>query len=156
MEQVEHDHPGVIARPPLIYLAALAVGLVPEFLWPSDMLSVPRRLVLGLFFIASGASLMGLAIREFKKAETHFRTDRPVTAIITTGPFRITRNPIYIALSLIYVGIAVGLDSLWVLAMLVPVLIVIRYGVIAREERYLESKFGDGYRSYKSSVRRWL
>lgn len=153
---MEHDHPGVIARPPLIYLAALAVGLVLEFLWPQGFLALAYRLPVALVLAAAGAGLGRLAFREFKRAGTHYRTDKPVTAIITTGPFRFTRNPLYIALALIYLGIAVALGSLWVLAMLIPVLIVIRYGVIAREERYLEKKFGDGYRGYKSSVRRWL
>jgi protein-S-isoprenylcysteine O-methyltransferase Ste14 len=154
--ELEHDRPGVIARPPLIYVSALVVGFVLEFLWPQGFFALAYRLPLGLALVAAGAGVGRFAFREFKKAGTHYRTDRPATVIITTGPFRFTRNPLYISLSLIYLGIAVAVGSLWTLAMLIPVLIVIRYGVIAREEQYLEKKFGDGYRSYKSAVRRWL
>jgi protein-S-isoprenylcysteine O-methyltransferase Ste14 len=75
---------------------------------------------------------------------------------VTGGPFRFTRNPIYLGMFLGLIGLAIAFDSLWVLAMLVPFALVIRYGVVAREESYLERKFGDVYLAYKSGVRRWL
>ena len=80
----------------------------------------------------------------------------PTTAIVEAGPYRFTRNPIYLGMFLGLVGLAIGFDSLWLLATLVPFALVIRYGVVAREEAYLERKFGDAYRHYRTRVRRWL
>lgn len=148
------DNAGVIAPPPLIYLAGLAVGLildrtVPlpiEFAWPAA----------GIVVAVSGVVLMAWGIREFRRAGTHFRPDKPSTRVIAAGPFRFTRNPLYVSMTLMYGGIAVGLGSPWAMALLVPVLAVIRYGVIAREERYLERKFGVEYLAFKNSVRRWI
>ncbi len=73
-----------------------------------------------------------------------------------SGPYRFTRNPIYLGMTIIFTGIAIAADSIWVLALLVPVLVIMNIGVIMREERYLEGKFGEDYRQYKASVRRWL
>jgi protein-S-isoprenylcysteine O-methyltransferase Ste14 len=75
---------------------------------------------------------------------------------VATGPFRFSRNPLYVALTLIYVGLALLTNALWVLVLIVPVLLLMHYGVVRREERYLEAKFGDAYRAYRSSVRRYL
>ena len=157
----EKDHPGVVARPPLIYLAALAIGIAFEAAWPRGLGAsaggwLLAQLTLGLAGMVAGAVLMRLGIREFRKAGTDFRPTEPTTRIITTGPFRFSRNPLYVSLTLIYLGIALAIDSAWVLAMVVPALIVMRYGVIAREERYLERKFGDTYLSYRNRVRRWI
>ena len=80
----------------------------------------------------------------------------PTTAIVTDGPYRFTRNPIYLGMFLGLVGLAIAFDNLWLLAMLVPFALAIRYGVVAREETYLEGKFGEVYTAYRSRVRRWL
>lgn len=150
------DTPGVIARPPFIYLGGLAVGLVLHWLWPLTLSSSGYRVVAGGLALAAGLALFAAGIRAFNRAETPFKPDRPTERIITTGPFRYTRNPLYVSLTLVYVAIGLFVNSLWVLAVLVPVLAVMRYGVIAREERYLERKFGDEYRTYKARVRRWI
>ncbi len=84
------------------------------------------------------------------------RTHLPTTAIVETGPYRFTRNPIYLGMFLGLVGLAIAFDSLWLLVMLVPFTLAIRYGVVAREEAYLERKFGDAYRQYRARVRRWV
>jgi len=149
----EKDNPGVIAPPPLIYLAGLATGFVLEQFWP---IGVGRSPAAGIIGIAFGAALMALGLREFKMAETDYLPYRPTVRIIQTGPFRFTRNPLYLAMTLIYAGIALAFGSLWAFLLLVPVLAVIHYGVIAREERYLERKFGEDYLTYKRAVRRWL
>jgi protein-S-isoprenylcysteine O-methyltransferase Ste14 len=80
----------------------------------------------------------------------------PTTALVTGGPYRISRNPIYLALTLVYLGLALAWGSLWPVVLLAPLLIVMRYGVIGREERYLEARFGDAYRAYRAAVRRWI
>lgn len=151
------DHPGVIAPPPVIFLGFLALGLGLEWAWPTT-LGIDTRfrigLAAGLFGIAGFLGVTG--IQAFRRAGTNVPPHKPALAIVSDGPFRYSRNPLYLCLSLILAGLALGLDSLWVLVMLAPALIVIRYGVIAREERYLEAKFGDQYLEYKARVRRWL
>jgi protein-S-isoprenylcysteine O-methyltransferase Ste14 len=105
--------------------------------------------------VAAGIATGIVGFLQFRRAGTDVRPDQPTTALVTDGIYRYSRNPLYIAQALIYAGIALAADSLWALALLVPTLIVIRYGVIAREEAYLERKFSDDYRRYKTAVRRW-
>lgn len=154
------DQPGVVAHPPLIYGGFLALGLGLDWTWPWPLtaasFAAAPRLALAALAAALGVLIAIFGIREFRRRGTNFRTDRPSTVIITGGLYRYSRNPLYIALSLIYAGLALALDSAWILALLVAVLAVVRYGVIAREERYLERKFGEEYLGYKRSVRRWL
>ena len=150
------DRPGVIARPPLIYLAFLAAGLGLGYGWPAPFVADAARYSLGGALAALGVALAGLAFRRFRRAGTNVQTWQPSTARVTEGPFRFSRNPIYVALTLIYCAIGVAADSGWVLVLVVPLLAVMRYGVIAAEERYLEAKFGDAYRHYKGRVGRWL
>jgi protein-S-isoprenylcysteine O-methyltransferase Ste14 len=153
---VEKDNPGVIARPPLIYLGALALGLGLHAAAGVPILPGTVARVLGVVLIASAVAIVVAAFRAMARASTSFRTERPTTAIVTDGPFRYTRNPIYVALTLFYLGIGVVLNALWVLLLIVPVIVVMQLGVITREERYLERKFGDEYLRYKARVRRWL
>ena len=150
------DKPAVIAPPPLIFLGFMLLGLGAEVLWPADFLAERLQYLLGSALFSMGGILVAVCITEFRRAGTNFQTHKPTNALITGGPYRISRNPIYIALSLAYLGIAVVADSGWMVAMLVPALAVIHFGVITREEKYLEAKFGDEYRYYKNTVRRWL
>jgi protein-S-isoprenylcysteine O-methyltransferase Ste14 len=153
---VEKDNPGVIARPPLIYLGALAFGLGLHAVSRVPALPGTVARVLGVVLIAGAVAIVVPAFRAMARAGTSFRTERPTTAIVADGPFRYTRNPIYVALTLLYLGIAMVLNALWVLLLIVPVMVLMQLGVIAREERYLERKFGDEYLRYKARVRRWL
>lgn len=150
------DSPGVIAPPPLIYLAGILAGGALELLWrwrlPVDGWGAP----VGLVLIVGGVALFRYAVVSFKRLQTSPKPHKPTTAIVTAGPFRYTRNPIYIGFTLVQLGIALLSRSGWILAALVPVITVVRYGVIAREERYLERKFGDEYLRYRRSVRRWI
>lgn len=150
------DKPDGIVPPPLIFLGFLLLGWGLDFLWPAAFLTARVQYLLGGALFALGGILSAVCISGFRRAGTDFQTDRPASALITGGPYRFSRNPIYIALSLVHLGIAVAADSAWMVAMLVPALGVVRYGVIAREERYLEAKFGDDYRRYLATVRRWL
>lgn len=152
----ETDNAGVIMPPPLIYLGFIVLGGVLYIVVPLRLgLGWPGRGV-GIVLIGLAAGLAFWAIRAFRRAKTNVVPHKPATAIITDGPFRWTRNPLYIGLSLIHAGIALIASSGWILIMLLPALLVTRYGVIAREERYLDAKFGDVYRAYKASVRRWI
>ena len=156
MRQRTKDAPNVIAIPPLIYLAFLAVGLLLDYLFPVPVLPNSVQYAVGFGIIIAPGLVMRFVLREFRKAETQFDPRKPTTAIITTGPYRFSRNPLYVSLTMLYLGIAIAADSVWVLAGLIPTLVVMHYGVILREEEYLEAKFGEQYLRYKNTVRRWL
>ncbi len=156
MAENAKDNPGVIAPPPLIYLGFLALGFGLDYFWPVAVLPVRIQYFAGAGLIILATAIVVPAIRQFHKAGTNFKTHQPALSIISVGPYRFSRNPIYIALSLLYAGIGIAADNLWVLVLLVPLLVVVRIGVIAREERYLEGKFGEAFLRYKAEVRRWL
>ena len=151
------DRPNVVIPPPIAWALAIVVGLGLGWLYPLQFVpaSIPRAWVGGSLF-ALGVALAVWAIVTIRRAGTQFDIRKPTTAIVENGPYRATRNPIYLGMFLGQTGIAIGFDNLWVLAMLAPFYFVIRDGVVAREEAYLERKFGAVYRGYKSRVRRWL
>ena len=150
------DNPGVVAPPPLIYAGALALGLVANKLYPMAFLPRAVSRVLGLPLVFGGLAIGLLGFREMRRAETNVDPYKPATAIVTEGPYRFTRNPLYVGMTLVYSGIT-ALFNAFPAAMLLPLaLAVMRGGVIEREERYLERKFGDEYLAYKARVRRWL
>ena len=150
------DTAGVIAPPPVIYFAFLLIGLGADALWPVAVLPQAPRYAAAAAVIALSLALVISAFRQFRRHKTSFKPHEPSTALITEGPYRYSRNPMYLALSLLYAGLGIAADSPWTLALLAPLLIVMHYGVILREERYLERKFADDYRRYKATVRRWL
>jgi len=118
----------------------------------------PTTLARGIGVVCVLVSLpLALAtLRVLSRARTPVDPMKPTTALVTEGPFRYSRNPIYVALTLLYVGVALLINALWILLLVVPAVLVLRYGVIAREEAYLTRKFGDAYRQYTAQVRRWL
>lgn len=150
------DNPGVIAPPPLIYAGALVAGLLLNR--PRPIPFLPRGLTRapGLSLIAGGFLIGVLGFREMKRAGTNVDPRMPATAIVTAGPYRYTRNPLYVGMTLIYAGVSALANALPAIALLPGVLQVMRRGVIDREERYLEGKFGDEYREYKERVPRWI
>jgi protein-S-isoprenylcysteine O-methyltransferase Ste14 len=150
------DTAGVIARPPLLYLTALAAGVGLGFVWPMPLELGRWSWIAGGALIVLGPAFMAGAMLRFRRAGTNVETWRPTTALVVDGPYRLSRNPIYVALTLAYVGIGLIAGNVWVLALAAPLLAVMRYGVIAREEAYLERKFGASYLAYKAAVRRWL
>jgi protein-S-isoprenylcysteine O-methyltransferase Ste14 len=150
------DNPGVIAPPPLIYAGALAIGLLVNRLHPIAFLPRVLSRVLGWPLIVGGLVIGSLGFREMKRAGTNVDPREPTTAIVTEGPYRFTRNPLYLCLTLVYAGISALANALWAVLLLPGVLAVMRRGVIEREERYLERKFGDEYVNYKARVRRWI
>lgn len=150
---------GVIARPPLLFLGALLLGGVLDRLLPLSFVIPGGDLI--RWTIAGSLILLGLAlavagIRNFSRAGTPVPTNEPTRALVTSGIHGWTRNPIYLGLFLVYVGIGMAAQSAWILVLVLPLAITIRYGVVAREEAYLERRFGDAYRAYKARVRRWL
>jgi protein-S-isoprenylcysteine O-methyltransferase Ste14 len=150
---------GVIARPPLLFLAALLLGLATDRLLPLPFAVADADLVRWIIagsLIVIGLALAAAAIRNFSRAATPVPTNQPVRALVTTGVHAWTRNPIYLGMFLLYGGIGLAARSPWTLILTLPLAITIRYGVVAREEAYLERRFGAAYRAYKARVRRWL
>jgi protein-S-isoprenylcysteine O-methyltransferase Ste14 len=156
MESPKDRTPGVIAPPPLIYLGFLLTGLVLDHFWPVGFLPGSWRGPLSVLLIAIGLVLIALGLHEFMRVGTKVSPHQPSTALATGGIYAYTRNPLYLALTLIYLGIAAATNAIWMLLLVIPLLILIRYGVIAREERYLRVQFGEEYRQYKARVRRWI
>jgi protein-S-isoprenylcysteine O-methyltransferase Ste14 len=150
------DTAGVVAPPPLIFLTGLAVGFGLEALLPGTSLPGILRWVGGGVLVVAGVALLATFNPAFPRRGTAVEPWKPTTAIVTTGPYRLTRNPAYLGMALVYIGIALLAGALWVLVPLPVVLIVIDRMVIALEERYLERKFGREYLDYKDGVRRWV
>lgn len=156
MSEHDRDTAGVIAPPPLIYLAGLASGWVLHKFMPINLLPGRWARLVGGVLSGFALALGGSAFATMHRAKTPPEPWEPTTAIVAHGPFRYTRNPIYLSFTLLYAGISAALNSLTMLLPLPVVLIVVLRGVIEREERYLEQKFGDEYVHYKQRVRRWI
>jgi protein-S-isoprenylcysteine O-methyltransferase Ste14 len=150
------DHAGVKVPPPLIFLSGLLAGFVLEAIAPIDGIDSPWRWIALAVGSVLWVYLDGSAMTRFRRAGTALPPFRPTSAIVTDGPYGFTRNPIYLGMACLYVGLALGFGAIWALILLPAVLVVIRFHVIAREERYLEAKFGDEYLAYKRGTRRWL
>ena len=151
------DTAQVIARPPLLWGLAVVAGFALDWLMPLRFVpaAVPAGW-LGGAVLAIAVALFAWAIATVTRAGSNVPTNKPTTSIVDTGPYRFTRNPIYLGMMLGLAGLAIAFDSFWLLLTLVPFAFVIRYGVVAREEAYLEGKFGERYRRYRIRVRRWL
>ena len=150
---------GLIARPPLLFLAALLSGFVLDRLLglPVPVPGIDRaHWIIGGPLILIGLALAAGGIRNFSRAGTPVRSVESTRALVTTGLHGRTRNPIYLGMFLVYGGIGVAARSPWILILTLPLAITIRWGVIAREEAYLARRFGDAYLDYKARVRRWL
>jgi len=152
----QRDTAGVVAPPPLIYLAGLIIGLVLDALLPQGELPWAVRWILGGALALGGVALLLSFNTAFVRRGTAVEPWKPTTAIVTTGPYRFTRNPAYLGMALLYIGLTLLADAPWALLVLPFVIAVIDRMVIAREERYLERKFGAEYMDYKRTVRRWV
>ena len=147
----------VLIRPPLAWALAVITGFVLGWLEPLEFVPEdwPAGLLGAVVFVLALA-LAVWALDTMTRAGTNVPTNRPTTTIVESGPYRFTRNPIYMGMFVGQIGLGIAFDNLWLPLMLVPFALVIRYGVVAREEAYLERKFGDAYRRYRQRVRRWL
>jgi protein-S-isoprenylcysteine O-methyltransferase Ste14 len=151
----QRETAGVIAPPPVIYLAFLGLGFAFEWLMPGAELPGWAQWI-GAVVIVAGVALMISFELAFKRAGTDVNPYRPSTALASDGPYRFSRNPAYLAMAITYAGITLAAEAPWALVMLAPAMLVIQYGVIAREERYLERLFGEDYLAYKRTTRRWI
>lgn len=153
------DTAGVIAPPPLIALAVVVLGLALDWLMPAYVLTVlltwPERVIIAAILFVVGAALAFPALRGFHAVGTHVEPWKPASALVTEGIFAWLRNPMYVGLTLFLVALSLALASDWILVMTIGFVLVIHFGVVLREERYLEAKFGDAYRQYKARVPRY-
>ena len=156
MQTSQQDNAGVIAPPPFIYLGGLILGMFVQGRLPIPLSRRKRRPFMGALLIGAGFTLGFTAFRTMREAQTPPDPRQPVTTIVTSGPFQISRNPIYLSMALLYSGIALLANALWPMLLLPFVLRIMNRGVIDREEQYLERKFGEKYLVYKHSVHRWL
>lgn len=167
MESRHTDKPGVDSeskpevanlgwvRPPLVYLCSIVAGAVLNLRWPLSF-TVPAGPVIGSTMILTSLLVFLLSIRELRTSGTPVRGNHPTTTIVRTGPYRFSRNPIYLSFFLLQLGISIWISSTWMLVTLVLAAGLVSAIVIPREERYLERRFGPQYLSYRISVRRWL
>jgi protein-S-isoprenylcysteine O-methyltransferase Ste14 len=146
--------PGLL-RPPIVFLSAILLGIVLNRVWPLPFLPSTLAL-LGPLVTLCAVLLFLLSLHEFRTAGTSVRGTERTTTIVRTGPYRFSRNPIYLSFTLLVLGLSVWLNDLWLLVTLVPAVGLIAAVVIPREERFLEGNFHDQYSSYKATVRRWL
>ena len=156
MQDKAQDYAGYIAPPPLLYAGTLLLGLLLHLAFPVKFL--PRKGSRRLGWLMIGASFLfgPPAFRLMRRAGTSVRPDEPTTALVVEGPFLFTRNPIYVSMTLLYAGIATLFNALWAMLLLPILLFIVNRGVIDREERYLERKFGDEYLRYKMRIPRWF
>jgi len=152
------DHAGVIAFPPLIWLTCAVIsGLVQHFIiFPSHMMRDEVALPLGIALAVAALSLLTWAGGVMKLAGTNVNPSQPVLRIVRSGPYRFTRNPMYLGLCLLQVSLAFFLNDWISLLFVIPLALVLHYGVVLREERYLEAKFGEPYLALRREVRRWI
>lgn len=152
----ETDHKRIRFYPPVPYLACLVVGFIAEYFLPTQLFNPGLAQLFGFAFPLLGCVMIFYAVKEFNDAGTSFFHFRPTTKLVQTGIYHLSRNPIYVGLTLIYTGVGVGMNNLWILAFLVVILPLMNWGVVKPEEIFLEEKFGEIYRRYKYQVRRWL
>ena len=162
IEENDPGTPGVIARPPLLLLGALLLGFGLDHLAPlarpipeTGLVHTISATIAGALILI-GVAVFAASLRNFSRAGTPVQGTRPTRTLVTTGIYGWSRNPIYLAMLFFLVGIGLVVRSPWILLLAVPLAVTFRYGVIAREEAYLERRFGDAYRDYKAHVRRWL
>ncbi|MDQ3910644.1 MAG: isoprenylcysteine carboxylmethyltransferase family protein [Actinomycetota bacterium] len=152
----EQDNAGVVAPPPLIYAGPLLLGLLLNRKFEVPFLPRGVARILGWSLLAGGALLVSWFARTMRRADTPMDPREPVSRLVTAGPFRYTRNPAYLGLTMMYAGLSSLANALPSILLLPAVLLVMQRGVIEREERYLEGKFDEEYLLYKARVRRWI
>ncbi|MBX3365290.1 MAG: isoprenylcysteine carboxylmethyltransferase family protein [Phycisphaeraceae bacterium] len=147
---------GVLMPPPLLYLGSILIGIGLEAQWPARWIPSSIGPWVGIVLCVLGAGLFVWAVGSLRAAHTAIATSRASSCVVVTGPYRMTRNPMYLAFTMIHIGLAALTGSAWLLVTALVAFLVVNVGVILREERYLESRFGEAYVKYKQRVDRWL
>jgi protein-S-isoprenylcysteine O-methyltransferase Ste14 len=153
----DNDNPGVIAFPPLIWLVNAAISALVHFFWVRlPIMNYRASLVCGIVLVILAPMLALSAVLTMKKGGTNVNPAKPALTIVRGGPYRFTRNPMYLALCLLQVALGFFLNDWITLFFVVPLALIMHYGVILREERYLTEKFGEPYLQLKREARRWI
>jgi len=159
-ESLNNESPGVIFPPPLILLIFLASGALLQFIFPLALLTPfsigSLQFLAGLVIILSGIGLAFWGVRTFSKAGTNVATHQAALLVVVDGPYKFTRNPMYMGMQILLVGVGIMFSSQWFLLLWPIFFLVLRFGVVAREERYMEQKFGDQYVALLNKTRRWI
>jgi len=156
MAEKSKDMAGVIAPPPLIFCVAILLGYGVSRLFPRSDWLVWLPPALGILVVGLGLAGLAWGLVTLKRARTAVNPYESTTALVQHGPYRYTRNPLYVALTTLHIGIGLWLHNIWILLAVVPAVLIVHYGVVLREERYLMRKFGEDYHAYCAQVRRWL
>ncbi|MGA8689441.1 MAG: isoprenylcysteine carboxylmethyltransferase family protein [Methyloceanibacter sp.] len=149
----------VAVKPPLLFAGALMLGCLLSWLVPLGPglgSANGRALAVGGSLVLVGLALAAVSVREFRRMRAKAVPGEPATVLVESGPYKFTRNPIYIGFVILYFGLAIVLTSVWMLLLLIPGLIILQCGVVEREETHLQAKFGESYRRYQARVPRWL
>jgi len=154
--QTPPDHPDVFARPPLVYLGAIAAVFILRHFLPLPLLAGAGTLWPCAVLAVLGVLLAIRGRKALQQANTNVDPMLPTLAITSDGPYRYSRNPLYVSLTLMYLGITLAGNTWWCMVVLVPLLGALHFGIVLREERYLQQKFGDQYLSYRQRVRRYV
>jgi len=146
----------MLLPPPIIYIIFILLGFILSYFWPVTVL--PRGLgnIVGIVVIVLSILIMPFVLIRFKRNETTFDVRKSATTLITDGPYKYSRNPTYVSLTLLHLGVGIFFNSFWVLLLAMPTVLVINFWIIRKEERYLQEKFGDAYEIYKDRVRKWI
>ncbi len=150
------DKAGVIVFPPLLFACTLAVGIALGYIFPTLFLATKIAMLIGAFLLIVSFALLRNAVKALTKHKTTVNPNGATTIIVKEGIYKHTRNPMYIAFTLIYISVLIMTNSWYGLLLLIPLLIVVQKGIIEREEKYLIQKFGEEYLSYKKKVNRWF
>ena len=150
------DHAGVRVPPPLIYVVLFGFGLLLHQIAPLTIPPMIPARIAALIFLGGGVLLAIWSNLLFRRAHTSLVPIKPTTALVVTGPYRLTRNPMYLGLLCVYIAVALWLGLVWALILVPLVVLAVQRLAIAKEERYLAQKFGNTYRQYRAHVRRWI
>jgi protein-S-isoprenylcysteine O-methyltransferase Ste14 len=150
------DSPGIIVLPPLLTLGTFLFAVALHLAWPLRLGAPVWLRISGALLVLGAVVLAVWGRRTMLRDGTNVNPYKPSLSIVTNGPFQFTRNPLYLSNVVAYLGLTFILNTIWPLILLVPMVLVFNRGIIQREERYLEAKFGDAYLAYKARVRRWL
>lgn len=152
----ESDHPNVRFPPPLLYLGVVAAGFLLGRRWPLPLPGAAASRIVGTAAVVAGAGLMLIAVQRFRRHATSLVPIRPASHFVADGPYRFTRNPMYLGLTAVTAGAGLLLGNAWVLALLVPAAVIADVAFVRPEEHYLDRRFGEDYRAYRTAVRRWI
>lgn len=150
------DTPNVFVRPPILYAATFGGVALLQLAWPLPMVNSNIRFLIAGLLAAVAIAIIVQGRRALAKAGTNVNPALPTTALVTSGPYGISRNPLYVGLTLIFLAMTLCENSWWGVIVLPALVVALHHGIVLREERYLEGKFGDAYRQYRLKVRRYV